>query len=271
MVEVSLVALTLGLEGMLLLLIIVLLGVYFGSKRKNRDRVAAVKLVEQLKKQSQTRLEATGSFLSEKYLFEGDELKKAIKAIDREEKKYFQKLIDVYLKRDAEAFTSMDASLAELIDTYKSLTPAIPEVESTSPEQLQELESLRDLNAKLEEELKVTKKTMGNMIAEFGNMFGGGHEHELAKHEVMEKVKDHPEAELEDKDIEQTGQQSEPEMEGPKVKDDDDDDDDIDIDIGEEDQETESAVTEKNRTAQVMADNDVDGLLNSIDLSDDST
>ena len=50
------------------------------------------------------------------------------------------------------------------------------------------IEELTESKIKLKEELATTNATMGNMIAEFGNMFGGGADHELAKYEVAKKV-----------------------------------------------------------------------------------
>ena len=44
---------------------------------------------------------------------------------------------------------------------------------------------LKKEKAQLSEELAITKKTMDSMIAEFGNMFGGGHDNELAKTDVV--------------------------------------------------------------------------------------
>ena len=52
----------------------------------------------------------------------------------------------------------------------------------------QETEKLKQENEKLKGELEDTKTTMNNMVGEFGSMFGGGADHEMAKHEVVEKV-----------------------------------------------------------------------------------
>lgn len=206
MIEVSVVLFTLIIEGFVLLLITLLLWAGLVLRKKKQDKEAIKKLVKQIKHQSQTRLEMTGSFLSEKYNLQGNELKKAVKAIDKAEKKFMQKTIQVYLHRDAVGMEAMDALLAELIDTYKSLTPKLPDADALSKLEESSKKEIAELNAsndKLREELAITKETMSGMIAEFGNMFGGGSDHELAKHEVFEEVEKRSAA-LHQEDVEQT-------------------------------------------------------------------
>lgn len=194
MIEVSTVLFSLLVEGFIVLLVALLVILYLAYKKKTKDRIAIKKLIDQLKQQSRIRMEETGSFLSEKYRFEGNELEKAIKSIDKAEKKFMQKVINVYAKRNSENLISLDAWVAELIETYKGLSPVMPEVDeqqantSASAESEGEVLRLTELNESLAEELKITKETMGNMISEFGNMFGGGSEHELEQNEVMEKM-----------------------------------------------------------------------------------
>lgn len=195
MIEIPTVLFSLLIEGFIALLVILIVLLVVNMKRNKKDIAAARKLVEQIRHQSQTRQEDVGSFLVEKYRLEGDELEKSIKLIDKAEKKFMQKLINVYLKRDSLGLASMDASVAELIETYKDLSPVIPEIEElagaaseATAEQQAELENLKQVNEQLIEELAITKKTMGNMIAEFGNMFGGGKENRMESEEVLEKV-----------------------------------------------------------------------------------
>ena len=105
--------------------------------------------------------------------------------IDKGEKHLFQVLINGYLTEDPEIITSIDATVAELIDIYKEL-----EIDDDSELETlrKQIEGLESTNQELREELSITKTTMGNMIAEFGNMFGGGAGHELDNLEVVEKV-----------------------------------------------------------------------------------
>jgi hypothetical protein len=51
-----------------------------------------------------------------------------------------------------------------------------------------QIETITAENENLKQELEATKEKMQGMIDEFGNMFGGGSDHELAKHEVVDKM-----------------------------------------------------------------------------------
>jgi len=123
MIEISAIVLSLLIEAYVVLLVAIITWFYIASKKKKKDRKAALKLVEQIKQQSEARHTLTSSYLKEKYNLEGPQLKKAINAIDKSEKRFFQKVINLYLKRDSEALGTLDADVAELINTYKSLTP----------------------------------------------------------------------------------------------------------------------------------------------------
>ncbi len=190
MTEIPTWLLILLLETLGLLALILGIWVVLSIRRRRRTRRAVNALVEQIRQQSRLRLEETGSFLEKKYRFEGDELSKAVEQVDKAEKLFLQRLLNLYLKRDDERLQSLDAWVAELIGVYKSLSPVMPaagEADENTQKILQEMERSRQA---LEDELKVTKTTMSNMIAEFGNMFGGGKDNELEQSEVVEKVVD---------------------------------------------------------------------------------
>lgn len=197
MIEVNAVVFILIAECLVVVSIALLVLLVVTMRRKKRRRAAVAQLVAQIKKQSEVRTIETGSFLQEIYQLEGEDLKKAVDSIDKGEKLLFQKLINTYLTDDLDIITSMDASVAELIDIYKELKPKVEEVdvvpESERESMLKQIEELAESNDSLKDELGITKSTMGNMIAEFGNMFGGGADHELANFEVVEKVGVKPE------------------------------------------------------------------------------
>ena len=177
-------------ESLVLLLLALVVMLVIAIRRGRRTRRAIDSLVKQIRKQSKLRLEETGSFLEEKYRFEGEELQKAVEQVDKAEKLFFQRVINLYLKRDCDKLHSLDAWVAELIDVYKSLSPVMPApgedaVDEATQQKLTELETRKQV---LEEELKITKATMASMISEFGNMFGGGQETRLDRSEVVEKV-----------------------------------------------------------------------------------
>ncbi len=210
MIEVNTALFVLLIECLVGISIALLLVIFMSVRRKKRRRRAILQLIAQIKKQSEIRTSETGSFLQNIYQLEGDDLKKAVNSIDKGEKNLFQTLIKGYLTEDTEIITSIDASVAELIDIYKGLKPKVEEVE-VMPEAereslLKKIEELQNSKDKLAEELGITKTTMGNMVAEFGNMFGGGADHELANFEVVEKVGANPEDQVDDVEIQEEAQ-----------------------------------------------------------------
>ena len=193
MIQVSAIFLILLAEGFGLLLLLVGLLIFLMMRARQKRIKAVTQLSDQLKTQSQVRRDQTGSFLQEIYQLEDDELKKAVNAIDVKEKQFFQKIIEIFYHNKLEMVPTLDAALAALIDTYKSLKPKeIIRETGADPEVLQELKNanaeLKKSNAQLTEELAITKKTMDGMISEFGNMFGGGSNNELGKAEVVDKL-----------------------------------------------------------------------------------
>ena len=190
MLEVNRILFVLVLEGLALFAASTLWLSMLAILRRKRRARAIGQLAEQIRHQSSLRREQTGAYLKAIYQLEDDELHDAVNAIDRQEKLFFQHLIDVIYHEDDEQIAVLDAALAELIDTYKNLRPRELVRVEAGPELLAENEELRQSNEKLRDELTITRETMSSMLAEFGNMFGGGADHELARHEVVEKLRD---------------------------------------------------------------------------------
>ncbi len=193
MIQVSAILLILLIEGFVLMILLVGLLIFLMMRARKKRISAVMQLSEQLKTQSQVRRDQTGSFLQDIYQLEDAELKKAVNAIDVQEKQFFQKIIDIFYHNKLELVPTLDAALAALIDTYKSLKPKeIIRETGAAPEVVEELKTanaeLMKSNAQLTEELAITKKTMDGMISEFGNMFGGGSNNELGKAEVVDKL-----------------------------------------------------------------------------------
>jgi len=179
MIEVNAAFFILLIEALILTLVIFAAVMFFAIKKRRRKRAAIALLVSNIKKQSTLRLNETGSFLKDIYLLEGKELAKAVTSVDKSEKQLFQKLIDSFLTEDPALISSMDASVAAMIDSYKELKPKQPEEIDISADDengklIKQIQELEEANKKLKEELGITKATMNNMIAEFSNMFSGG-------------------------------------------------------------------------------------------------
>jgi lipopolysaccharide export LptBFGC system permease protein LptF len=173
-------------ETSVILLVALIVVLWLHSRSKNKQRKAVEQLVFQIKKQSKSRSEETGSFLQEIYGLRDDDLTVAAKTIDKQERLLFQKLVDALSQSDASEITSLDTSVYVLVDAYKSLTPK--PVETINNEGADDVGTLSAKNAALTEELRALRETISSMSSEFRNLFGGGPDNDLDSDDVMDKV-----------------------------------------------------------------------------------
>ena len=188
MLEVNAIYFILLAEGFVLLLILLLVWTLITLVSKRRESRCIAELQARLKNRSQLRGEQTRSFLQTIYHLEGEDLSAALADIDRHEAEFFQHLVASLYRGGRAQLNTMDTVLDKLIESYKCLQPRS---ESTLPEELeavQEIVSLRGENETLRSELSVAKNKLSDTISEFGDMFGGGKDHQLSLHEVVERI-----------------------------------------------------------------------------------
>jgi hypothetical protein len=201
----------------------------------------------------------------------------------------------------------MDASMAELIEVYKGLTPPAPEaepaqlesvalIETNSDEDLNgEIKLLQQSNAALVEELKASRQAMADMIAEFESLFGGAVKHEMPQQELMDKLNRYKHPENEHPEISERFNLTATE----EVRLDWDEEDDVQVQTGSQPENNRLQPVKKDKTpaqkrtdtpekdkfttgiadpdkkkkvkkdADVVDQNEIDDLLDSIDLSSD--
>jgi len=82
----------------------------------------------------------------------------------------------------------MDTALDKLVESYKCLQPRRESSSQEELEAVQEVVSLRVENESLRSELSLAKNKLSDTISEFGDMFGGGKDHQLSLHEVVERI-----------------------------------------------------------------------------------
>lgn len=193
MIEVSkLLLLVLG-ELFIVSLIVAIVFAYLAFSKRQRDRSAVKQLVARIKEDSDRREQETRKVMEERYGFEGAELEEAVKKIRREEKAFYQVLIDVYLKRNTEAVPNLSVDYESSVDTYRTLeiprgsTAAVADSagDGADPE---EIMLLKEENQRLADELQVTMDTMGRMLSEYSLMFAGGSEDDLDKEKMREML-----------------------------------------------------------------------------------
>ncbi len=178
------------------LLLFVLIG-----RRKRRQ--ALDKLFAQFNTDKAARLQSIEAFLNDVMQLEGDALSDKIETISRLETEHYQSLIDALRDRGELQLSRLNSSLTEMLESYKAARPlATPAV--VSEPQLQQVNQLKDENKQLTEALSSSNNKMSRMISEFGEIFGGGQQHELTPEEIMAKISvEHSEIEIES-EVDQT-------------------------------------------------------------------
>jgi hypothetical protein len=216
MFEMNSLTVILLAEACVTLLVVIAVMIWLQIKSKSKHRKAIEQLVSQIKQQSKTRNEENGSFLQESYDLTENELASAVETIDKQERKFFKDMVDALSGSFPAKIISLDASIAELINTYKSLKLNVVEAnadkslkpnmiegnayKSLKPkavkanadqaldESLDTIAVLQSEKERLTEELEITRETMSNMIKEYSSMFGGGAADEEDNAAEAEKV-----------------------------------------------------------------------------------
>ena len=158
MIEVSkLLLLVLG-ELLLVGVVISLVIVYQAFSRRRRDRSAVRKLVSRIKEDSGRRESETRKIMQERFGFDGSNLEEIVSRIAREEKAFYQVLIDVYLHHKTDAIQNLCVDYESSVETYRSLEIPKPAAsQDLSDEAVEESEAyrlLKDENERLTDELK---------------------------------------------------------------------------------------------------------------------
>ncbi len=188
MLEVNAIYFILLAEGFVLLLVLLLAWVLVTLIRRRRRRNDIAEFAAGIKGRSASRRQQTESYLQAVYQLEGEELRTTLADIDKHETEFFQHLVESLYRRSRAQITTLDLSLDKLIKAYKCLQPR---VETTPWEELeadQEITTLRGENETLRTDLLVAQNQLGDLITEFGEIFGGGKDHQLTLQEVMDKV-----------------------------------------------------------------------------------
>ncbi len=189
MLEVSAILLILLVEGIVILLSIMLLVIVLRVRKDQHDRNSVRQLVSQINHFSEVRMKETGTYLHDIYELEGSDLRQAVNEIDTRERKFIQKIINLFLHGETSQLAEINTAVAELIEPYKNLRPKIPAPIVSDGEQsaLMKLETMGAQNEKLTQELKITKDRMMSIIARFYNRSGGSDDHRPVEQEVGDK------------------------------------------------------------------------------------
>ena len=188
MLEVNAIYFILLVEGFGLLLFLILLWILITVFRLRRKSRVIRELAARVKKRADTRGRQTEAFFQAAYQLEEADLYNALQAIEKHENEFFQLLVEALREGKQGQIGKLDAALDKLIESYKCLQPRAEQDQASYEQARQQIETLRGENDELRSELSLAKNNLSDMLAEFGNMFGGGKDHELDPHDLKKKL-----------------------------------------------------------------------------------
>lgn len=165
-------------ELFLVLLVAVISLLVVGAARRRRDRQAAMFLVGVVKENESKRSTETQELLQSKFGYADDLLKQTTHNIMRAEKLLFQRIVNMYVKRDVISLRELNIDVEAVTEPFRQLevgaggAPALSAPVAAGDDSA-EVESLRTENAALKQELQITMETMSRMLGEYAAMFGG--------------------------------------------------------------------------------------------------
>lgn len=188
MFEVNAIYFILLVEGFVLLLCLIFLWILIAVFRLRRKGEAVRELAARFSRRREQRAEQTEALLQAVYGLEGDDLSSALHNIDQHENEFTRLLIASLEHGKGTHIGTLDAALEGLIESYKCLQPRVEKKSPWDEEKQQEIAGLRSENDELRGELSAANNRLNDMIAEFGNMFGGGKDHELDLHQLKKML-----------------------------------------------------------------------------------
>lgn len=160
--------------------------------RKRRDRAAASRLIQKIKEDVARRKEETKKLMQHKFGFEQDVAEEIAIKSGREERKFYQNVINCYLRREAMSFENLNIDFEGAVDPYRTLEPPGLGGESAGDVELvnesEEIRRLKIENQRLSDEVGVTMQTMSRMLDEYSSMFAGGTTDDLDKEKMLKQL-----------------------------------------------------------------------------------
>jgi hypothetical protein len=177
MISVNLAWVLIVGEILLLLSAALLTLLVVNANRRRRDRQAARYLVGVVKDNEALRLADTREFLREVYGYRDEELERHARDIVHAEKTLFQRVINMYVRRDVISLREFNIDVEAVTEPLRGLRPAgassTPiQGEASDGGDPQQQDALKAENEALKTELKITMETMSRMLNEYASMFG---------------------------------------------------------------------------------------------------
>jgi len=147
--------------------------------RDGRDRAVAKSLITKIKQDGARRKAETKKLMLKKFGFEEEKAEEIAQQSAREEMRFYQNVINFYLRRDAVGFENLNIDFEGAVDSYRNLEPpglggSSSGGEGEAVDESEEISRLKIENKRLTDEVGVTMATMSRMLDEYSSMFAGG-------------------------------------------------------------------------------------------------
>ena len=188
MLEVNAIYFILLVEGFVLLLCLILLWILIAVFRLRRRGEALRELAARFNRGREQRTGQNEAWLQAVYGLQDDDLSSELHNLNQHEHEFTRLLIASLKRGKSTHIGTLDTALEKLIESYKCLQPRVATISTGDDEKQQEITSLRSANDELRGELSAANNKLNDMIEEFGNMFGGGKDHELDLHQLKKML-----------------------------------------------------------------------------------
>ncbi len=164
-------------------LLLILGGVIFVAKKRSmRDKALASVLVNKIRNSEPSKREKLLSLLKDVYGYDDDKAEAKTDVLIDSEKRVYNNLLKIFLKKDHERISEFDGNLNKLIESYQNFSHSETESDGKggAPKNSklklvrEENTSLREANTKLKKDLDAAMQTMESMMSEYTSMYEGG-------------------------------------------------------------------------------------------------
>jgi len=166
-------------EGLVALLLLTIGVGIFMLKRRTRERDAARKLISKLRSNQSGRAEDLSARLSETCELDEDQIEDTLSEIGDQEKVLYQKIVKMFLSRDAALLAEIDQSVQGLSEPFCKLIEELSSVKKEDPEMAAviaageaEIERLKGESERLSHQLNMAMQTMDEVSGEYTKIFG---------------------------------------------------------------------------------------------------
>ncbi len=195
MIEVSRLLLMLLIELLILSTACAAIVTYLYLSKRRRERAALKNLIATIRQDSGRREDETRQILQKRFGLSDKPLEEAVAKISREEKQFYQTVIDLFLRRDTAALQNFSVDYEKSVEPYRTLAitlsrePVAAEpADAVANDLSDELLLLREENQRLSDELQLTMNTMGTMLNEYTQMFAGGSEAGIDRDKIRQLI-----------------------------------------------------------------------------------